>query len=136
MCIFCTICTYVLYSTHLLCYPLIVFRNIFWIKIIKKKIKKCLIMVLIVFVMIKLCLIMVLIVLVVIHKKKMCLIMVLIVLVMIQKKKFIVLNFTRKYILYKMIHLSTHLYGILPMYSIELCSSMLHKFSVLSFFFV
>ena len=96
-------------------------------------------MVLIVFVMIKLCLIMVLIVLVVIHKKKkMCLIMVLIVLVMIQKKKkkFIVLNFTRKYILYKMIHLSTHLYGILPMYSIELCSSMLHKFAVLSFFFV
>ena len=52
------------------------------------------------------------------------------------KKKFIVLNFTRKYILYKMIHLSTHLYGILPMYSIELCSSMLHKFAVLSFFFV
>ena len=93
-------------------------------------------MVLIVFVMIKLCLIMVLIVLVVIHKKNVfdhgacctC--------YDPKKKKFIVLNFTRKYILYKMIHLSTHLYGILPMYSIELCSSMLHKFAVLSFFFV
>ena len=135
MCIFCTICTYVLYSTHLLCYPLIVFRNIFWIKIIKKK-WKCLIMVLIVFVMIKLCLIMVLIVLVVIHKKKCVWSWCLLYLLWSKKKKFIVLNFTRKYILYKMIHLSTHLYGILPMYSIELCSSMLHKFSVLSFFFV